>query len=110
LEKLVAQSSYFLPSYDIRSSLKTVSDLKRNLENLSSELIPKKKFSLKNQASKKEQDYVIPESKPVCDSVQSSFVVRDFPGLGIKPLRYWLGSLANRRLGNSRFWILILVK
>jgi hypothetical protein len=110
LEKLVAQSSYFLPSYDIRSSLKTVSDLKRNLENLSSELIPKKKFSLKNQASKKEQDYVIPESKPVCDSVQSSFVVRDFPGLVIKPLRYWLGSLANRRLGNSRFRILILVK
>lgn len=49
LEKLVAESSYYLPSYEVRSSLKTVADLKQSLENL----IPKKKFSFKSKAAKK---------------------------------------------------------
>ncbi|GAU19112.1 hypothetical protein TSUD_79350 [Trifolium subterraneum] len=107
LEKLVAQSSYFLPSYDVRSSLKTVSDLKRNLENLSSELIPKKKFSFKNKASKKERDSVIPESKPeskpsivsVRDSVQSSFVVRDSPGFRNKTGEVLIGEFSESEVG-----------
>jgi hypothetical protein len=103
LEKLVAQSSYFLPSYDVRSSLKTVSDLKRSLENLSSELIPKKKFSFKNKASKKERDSVIPESKqsivPVCDSVQSSFVVRDSPGFRNKTGEVLVGEFSESEVG-----------
>ncbi|KAH7550642.1 hypothetical protein JRO89_XS13G0237000 [Xanthoceras sorbifolium] len=34
LEKLVAENSYLLPSYEIRSSLKTISDLKQSLDNL----------------------------------------------------------------------------
>nr|VDC98577.1 unnamed protein product [Brassica oleracea] len=35
LENLVAANSYFLPSYEIRSSLKSASDLKRSLDTLS---------------------------------------------------------------------------
>ncbi|PON86152.1 Tubulin-specific chaperone C [Trema orientale] len=56
LEKLVAQNSYFLPSYEVRSSLKAISDLKQGLESLSSDLVPKKKFSFKNKAPKKERE------------------------------------------------------
>ncbi|KAL1308735.1 hypothetical protein HN51_050733 [Arachis hypogaea] len=53
LEKLVAENSYFLPSYDVRSSLKTIADLKHTLETLISQLLPKKKFSFKNKAATK---------------------------------------------------------
>ncbi|RAL37432.1 unnamed protein product [Cuscuta campestris] len=42
LEKQVAESSYFLPSYEVRSCLKTVSELKQALEQANSTLIPKK--------------------------------------------------------------------
>lgn len=53
LEKLVAENSYFLPSYEVRSSLQTISELKQSIDNLSSDLIPKKKFSFKNKTAKK---------------------------------------------------------
>jgi len=103
LEKLVAQSSYFLPSYDVRSSLKTVSDLKRTLENLSSELIPKKKFSFKNKTTKKDPDSVVQESKqsivPVRDSVQSSFTVRDSPGFRNKTGEVLIGEFKESEVG-----------
>ncbi|CAL5214409.1 unnamed protein product [Lathyrus oleraceus] len=103
LEKLVAQSSYFLPSYDVRSSLKTVSDLKRSLDNLSSELIPKKKFSFKNKASKKERDSVVPESKqsiaPVYNSVQPSYVARDSPGFRNKTGEVLVGEFKESEIG-----------
>lgn len=49
LEKLVAESSYFLPSYEVRTCLKTVSDLKQFLDDVTSQVIPKKKFSFKNK-------------------------------------------------------------
>ncbi|CAI8618943.1 unnamed protein product [Vicia faba] len=101
LEKLVAQSSYFLPSYDVRSSLKTVSDLKRSLDCLSSELIPKKKFSFKNKAkaSKKDQGSVLPESKPVRDSVQPSYVARDSPGFRNKTGEVLVGEFKESEIG-----------
>ncbi|XP_062149472.1 tubulin-folding cofactor C [Alnus glutinosa] len=87
LEKLVAESSFFLPSYEVRSSLKAVSDLRQSLDNLSSELIPKKKFAFKNKASKRdpatEPKQTTTEEKS--DSVSTSheklgFQVRDSPG------------------------------
>ncbi|XLT73521.1 hypothetical protein HN873_029947 [Arachis hypogaea] len=43
LQKLVAENSYFLPSYDVRSSLKTIADLTHTLETLISQFFPKKK-------------------------------------------------------------------
>ncbi|XP_042490398.1 tubulin-folding cofactor C [Macadamia integrifolia] len=54
LEKLVSEKSYFLPSYEIRSSLKTISELKESLENANSKLLPKKKFAFKNKAAKRD--------------------------------------------------------
>ncbi|KAF8411450.1 hypothetical protein HHK36_004001 [Tetracentron sinense] len=62
LEKLVAENSYFLPSYEVRSSLKSISKLKETLENLTSELLPKKKFAFKNKAAKKDQTNVVEEA------------------------------------------------
>ncbi|EOX92096.1 C-CAP/cofactor C-like domain-containing protein, C, putative isoform 1 [Theobroma cacao] len=82
LEKLVAESSYFLPSYEVRSSLKTISDLKQNLEILNSELIPKRKFSFKNKATTKKELPKEPEPEPVkSDAVSvTNFKIPNSPG------------------------------
>ncbi|KAL2489709.1 Tubulin-folding cofactor C [Forsythia ovata] len=53
LEKLVAENSYFLPSYEVRKYLKNIVDLKQSLDDVTSRIIPKRKFSLKNKLSKK---------------------------------------------------------
>ncbi|KDP46820.1 hypothetical protein JCGZ_24029 [Jatropha curcas] len=82
LEQLVAENSYFLPSYELRSSLKTVAELKLSLENLHSELVPKKKFSFKNKSTSKtpisepkENEIAKPETpKPI-------FTIKDSPGI-----------------------------
>lgn len=82
LEKLVAESSYFLPSYEVRSSLKTVADLKQSLENL----IPKKKFSFKSKAAKKSPietpKLLEPEPEPKKSALESphSLVLSSTPG------------------------------
>ncbi|KAK9714439.1 hypothetical protein RND81_06G094500 [Saponaria officinalis] len=55
LEKLLAENSYHLPSYEVRASLKSISDLKEFLENVSSKLVPRKKFSFKSKAAKQRQ-------------------------------------------------------
>ncbi|CAH2076050.1 unnamed protein product [Thlaspi arvense] len=80
LEKLVAANSYFLPSYEVRSSLKAVSDLKQSLDILSGELVPKKKFSFKSKSSSTKPESKLPEiHKP--DFVSPLKVpVRDSPG------------------------------
>ncbi|KAL3684535.1 hypothetical protein R1sor_002557 [Riccia sorocarpa] len=54
MEKLVADSSYFLPAYDVRSSQTAVLRLKEELASASAELLPKKKFSFRNKAAKKQ--------------------------------------------------------
>ncbi|KAF7810488.1 tubulin-folding cofactor C [Senna tora] len=89
LEKIVAENSYFLPSYDVRSSLKTISDLKQSLENLNSELIPKKKFSFKNKASRKESVALEKKELPIsnCNNAlleKMRFMVLDSPGFRTK--------------------------
>ncbi|KAL5556315.1 hypothetical protein UlMin_038551 [Ulmus minor] len=81
LEKLVAENSYFLPSYEVRSSLKAISDLKQSLEDLSSELVPKKKFSFKNKVAKKDPvtDSKMEKEKPK-EAEKMGFTVPDSPG------------------------------
>ncbi|KAG6546887.1 hypothetical protein Mapa_011503 [Marchantia paleacea] len=64
LEKLVADASYFLPAYDVRSSQTTILKLKDDLESASSQLLPKKKFSFRNKAAKKVPVHTIQE-KPM---------------------------------------------
>ncbi|KAF8039544.1 hypothetical protein BT93_B1916 [Corymbia citriodora subsp. variegata] len=88
LEKLVAESSYYLPSYEVRSSLKAVSDLRQALDNLSSELIPKKKFSFKNKPARKEPTAPQPkgaeaenrDSRPAAKAGSLAVAVPDSPG------------------------------
>ncbi|OUZ99349.1 CARP motif [Macleaya cordata] len=86
LERQVAENSYFLPSYEVRSSLKTISDLKETLESVNYELLPKKKFSFKNKTTKKDQSNVVKNETEIraSDSVLvencSSIKVRDSPG------------------------------
>ncbi|XP_059624257.1 tubulin-folding cofactor C [Cornus florida] len=84
LEKLVAESSYFLPSYDVRVCLETISDLKQTLENVSSEVVPKKRFAFKNKQTKKAATSVV-VSEPELGTQETerkkpSFEVRDLPG------------------------------
>lgn len=49
LEKFVAENSYFLPSYEVRTCLKTISDLKQSVDDVTSQVIPKKKFSFRGK-------------------------------------------------------------
>ncbi|KAL4573189.1 hypothetical protein LXL04_019987 [Taraxacum kok-saghyz] len=83
LEKLVAENSYFLPAYEVRSSLKTISDLKQTLDSVTSKVKPRKKFSFKNKPAKKPEPE--PESElesklqPESES-KSSYTINDSPG------------------------------
>ncbi|KAL6523677.1 hypothetical protein OROGR_017280 [Orobanche gracilis] len=67
LEKLVAENSYFLPPYEVRTCLNTVEQLKQSVDSVTSLVIPTKKFSFKNKPSKKatttsdQQEETIPD-------------------------------------------------
>ncbi|XP_075481550.1 tubulin-folding cofactor C [Primulina tabacum] len=63
LEKLVAESSYFLPPYELRACLNTVDQLKQTLDDVSSLVLPRKKFSFKNKPTSKTVD-----SPVVCET------------------------------------------
>ncbi|XP_065875945.1 tubulin-folding cofactor C [Euphorbia lathyris] len=82
LEQLVAENSFLLPSYELRSALKTVSELRQSLENLNSELVPKKKFSFKNKSITKASP---PDPKPAevenPDTPKVVQTIRDSPGI-----------------------------
>lgn len=84
LEKLVAENSYSLPSYEVRSSLRTISDLKQNLENLSAQLIPRKKFSFKSKPTRTQTQSQILQndvvSTPNETELKFNFAVRESPG------------------------------
>ncbi|XP_052210882.1 tubulin-folding cofactor C [Diospyros lotus] len=78
LENLVAQNSYFLPSYELRSCLKSISDLKQSIENVSSQIVPKKRFAFKN---KKTSSTPTPNEVSLpTESPKPSFVVSHSPG------------------------------
>ncbi|KAK4411678.1 Tubulin-folding cofactor C [Sesamum angolense] len=53
MEKLIAENSYFLPPYEVRTCLNTVAHLRQSLDEVTSLVIPKKKFSFKNKPTKK---------------------------------------------------------
>lgn len=93
MEKLVAQNSYFLPSYDVRTSLQTVADLKHALDTLTSQLLPKKKFSFKTKAPTTNK--VNNNNKSALlnrDSEKTRFVVRDSPGFRNKSGEVLIGK------------------
>ncbi|XP_072979691.1 tubulin-folding cofactor C [Typha angustifolia] len=83
LDRLLAENSYFLPSYEVRSSLKSITDLKDALEIANSELLPRKKFSFKNKAPRKETTLPVKEVediKPLDVERSNIGVVHDTPG------------------------------
>ncbi|KAK1412822.1 hypothetical protein QVD17_34354 [Tagetes erecta] len=82
LEKLIAESSYFLPPYEVRSSLKTISDLKQTLDSVASKVKPRKKFSFKNKPAKKTEptNIITKESIENEPEQHSGYKVKDAPG------------------------------
>ncbi|KAJ9550256.1 hypothetical protein OSB04_014301 [Centaurea solstitialis] len=86
LEKLVAENSYFLPPYEVRSSLKTISDLKQTLDSVTSKVKPRKKFSFKNKPAKKPETATVLAAAATKNESehQSSYKVTDAPGFRSK--------------------------
>lgn len=82
LEKLLAENSYHLPSYEVRASLQTVSDLKDSLDHLSSLLFPRKKFAFKNRPAK--QNLPIAAEKRESEKSTSVFTFRDSESPGVR--------------------------
>ncbi|KAK4353084.1 hypothetical protein RND71_028602 [Anisodus tanguticus] len=90
LEKLVAENTFSLPSYEVRTCLKTITDLKQFVEQVTGEVIPRKKFLFKNKSTKKitTQNDIISEvpirvennNSPNAESKNSVFRVLDSPG------------------------------
>ncbi|KAK8941443.1 Tubulin-folding cofactor C [Platanthera zijinensis] len=83
MEKLVAEQSYFLPPYEVRSSLDVIGELKEMVESASAELAPRKKFSFKNKASSKMGTGVLAEmavDNRVSNAAKLHFVPSDSPG------------------------------
>ncbi|KAF4400463.1 hypothetical protein G4B88_023256 [Cannabis sativa] len=102
LEKLVAENSYFLPSYEVRSSLKAVSDLKQSLESLSADLVPKKKFSFKNKAPKKDPALDSNREKKETEIVKPekmSYTVPDSPGFRNKTREVLVMKFSGSEIG-----------
>ncbi|XP_010531371.1 PREDICTED: tubulin-folding cofactor C [Tarenaya hassleriana] len=96
LEKLLAENSYFLPSYEVRSSLKSISELKQNLESLSGELVPKKKFSFKNKSTSRKPEPKQPETQKSDAVLPPKISIRDSPGFrnkhGVNLVKTFRGS------------------
>ncbi|CAN4107040.1 unnamed protein product [Withania somnifera] len=59
LEKTLAKNTFSLPSYDVRTCLKTLTDLKQSVEHVTCKVIPKKKFSFKNKKKVTTQNDVV---------------------------------------------------
>lgn len=103
LEKLVAENSYCLPSYEIRASLKTISDLRQNLDTLTAHIVPKKKFSFKNKPVKKETHIINQDTE--CNTVslpelkKTSLPVRDSPGFRDKQSQVLVKNFKGSEIG-----------
>ncbi|KAJ1687192.1 hypothetical protein LUZ63_018582 [Rhynchospora breviuscula] len=86
LEQFLAHNSYHLPSYELRSCLKSISDLRSAFDFASSSLLPRKKFSFRNKPQKKEEEPKNVEAsteisvEPSSIDKISSLLVRDGPG------------------------------
>ncbi|KAJ8540160.1 hypothetical protein K7X08_026549 [Anisodus acutangulus] len=80
LEKLVAENTFSLPSYEVRTCLKTITDLKQFVEQVTCEVIPRKKFSFKNKSTKKITTQNDTVSEVSVESKSLGFRVLDSPG------------------------------
>ncbi|KAH9603427.1 hypothetical protein KSS87_012632 [Heliosperma pusillum] len=104
LEKLLAENSYHLPSYEVRASLKAISDLKESLENVSSKLVPRKKFSFKSKAAKQRQPVVAIQEEVEVDNGNAVFheearIVVDTPGFRNREGEVLVENLKGKDMG-----------
>lgn len=103
LEKLLAENSYHLPSYEVRSSFKTISNLKESLEKVSVKLAPKKKFSFKSKATKQSQPVVAMEKdkveKPEVVSGDNQRKMLDTPGFKNREGEVLVENLKGKDMG-----------
>jgi len=85
METMVANSSFYLPTYSIQSSQASIIKLKEEVEAATAELIPKKKFSFrsktakpteKNKESQPAAPVTVSDSKPSCP-VPSFYGIKD---------------------------------
>jgi tubulin-specific chaperone C len=53
LQQKLAQSAFFLPSYDVQQSHKSIKDLQSTLAKTKEQLIPKRKFAFRSRRNKK---------------------------------------------------------
>jgi hypothetical protein len=72
MERLVAVSSFFLPTYNVQSAQESVSKLKDDVDAAVAELLPKNKFSFRsknaNVGEEAEKKKEMPLARPVCVS------------------------------------------
>ncbi|XP_074316716.1 tubulin-folding cofactor C-like [Silene latifolia] len=104
LEQLLAENSYHLPSYEVRASLKTISDLKESLENVSSKLVPRKKFSFKSKAAKQRQPIAAVQKEVQVDkgnavSHEETRIVIDTPGFRNREGEILVENLKGKDMG-----------
>ncbi|PKA53263.1 Tubulin-folding cofactor C [Apostasia shenzhenica] len=84
LERQVAENSYFLPPYEVRSSLKTIAELKESVESAYADILPRKKFSFRSKASSNKVPTVVVQGAEeiiVSDDANSKLIARGSPGL-----------------------------
>ncbi|XP_021762746.1 tubulin-folding cofactor C-like [Chenopodium quinoa] len=99
LEKLLAENTYHLPSYDVRASLKTISDLRESLDKVAVKLVPKKKFSFKTKAAKQNQKAIVEEQPEVVVSGDKSCIVFDTPGFKNREREVLVENLKGKDMG-----------
>ncbi|KAJ4843589.1 hypothetical protein Tsubulata_020847 [Turnera subulata] len=102
LEQLVAENSHLLPPYELRSALKSISDLKQSLENLN----PKKKFSFKSKSQNQTQKS---STAAQCQALNTApaapeqpaprFSVQDSPGFRNKESQILAKSFKGSEIG-----------
>lgn len=109
LEKLLAESSYLLPPYEVRAALKSISDLKEELEKTNAELVPRKKFSFRNKPVKKESNgstEKVGDAKPEelhAEETSEPHVVQDSPGFRNKECMTLVKEFGNFAEQNGEF-------
>ncbi|KAL0911969.1 hypothetical protein M5K25_017909 [Dendrobium thyrsiflorum] len=106
LEKVVSEHSYFLPPYEVRSSLKTIEELKEMVESANAEIAPRKKFTFKSKASSKKEPAALAKEYEqfitVSNAASQNISLSDSPGFRNKQGRF--RALFIHRLRNCRIF------
>jgi tubulin-specific chaperone C len=109
LDELLAHNSYHLPSYELRSCLKSIADLRSAYESTSTSLVPRKKFSFRNKAPKKDEEPKKADTPleisitPSENDKSSNLSVRDGPGFRNKTNETLVKDFRQSDIGQGDF-------